>query len=698
MPDGSNPVVPDAPLDSGGATVVPGWSSGGLAPGHGCGIHDSKLYCWGDNTDGLVGAGSGTESQLGMTQLGSDLWLRVSVSLNGACAIRADHTLWCWGNQLTALLDDTQHFTPQQFPGTWKEVSVEERYACALADDGKVSCWGIYPGVGTTPGVIEIDGATSIQLSTGGGHACELHDDHTIWCFGGNSVGELGTGSTTGIMTTPIQFGAGTWRSVAAGNGATCAVTSAGQLRCVGRRLGDRSTPLMYSTVVAPKLSGGVDRTDWTEVAISTTGDLACATRMDGSLWCWGSNWQHHVSSSDELVVTEPTKIEGGAAAWSGFTANYGEWCGFGTDASMWCRGYDGWGELGDGGTSAVQPRQIAGTFSAVAAADQATCALATDGTLGCSGQGDWGQLANGVLGTERQTFGTAIAGPTWTDVSGGGLTFCGHGSDGSEWCWGSHPGISGQTFNATPTQISMWKSAAPHYHSCAIDSNDHATCWGTGSYGDTNACLSFEAPLEVAGSPAFSQLVSGYQHTCGLTATGAQCWGGDYDHQLGDNQTTASCAPRVVAGNHAFVKLGSGAYQTCGIVADGTTYCWGYNYFGQVGIGTTTDAPVPSAIATRKFSEIAGGWFHTCGVELDGTMWCWGRNERGQLGDGTRHDRSTPVQVGTATNWAHVRAGYEHTCALTTTGELWCWGSNDRGELADGRAWNEVLTTVPAP
>ena len=73
---------------------------------------------------------------------------------------------------------------------------------------------------------------TYSMVSAGGLHTCALRPDGTLWCWGGNSSGELGDG-TTNTAGAPIQVGSErTWATVAAGQSHTCALRANGTLWC----------------------------------------------------------------------------------------------------------------------------------------------------------------------------------------------------------------------------------------------------------------------------------------------------------------------------------------------------------------------------------------------------------------------------------------------------------------------------------
>jgi alpha-tubulin suppressor-like RCC1 family protein len=147
---------------------------------------------------------------------------------------------------------------------------------------------------------------------------------------------------------------------------------------------------------------------------------------------------------------------------------------------------------------------------------------------------------------------------------------------------------------------------------------------------------------------------------------------------------------------------IAAGAHHTCALLAStGGVQCWGYNYEGELGNGTTTDQHVPMPISVAGLSSgvaaIDAGDYHTCAVLAStGGVQCWGYNYNAQLGDGTTGDRNVPTSVvGLSSSVAAIAAGSAHTCAvLASTGGVQCWGNNYYGQLGDGTTFDRHVPT----
>jgi len=202
-------------------------------------------------------------------------------------------------------------------------------------------------------------------------------------------------------------------------------------------------------------------------------------------------------------------------------------------------------------------------------------------------------------------------------------------------------------------------------------------------------------ARMTVLGVDGFmaSTVAVGGTHSCAIAVTGAAyCWGANSNGQLGNGGADAGphAFPQRVSGGVAFTSLVAGAMHTCGLTAASEAYCWGANSYGQVGpFGSLV--PVPTRLTGLKFTRLTAGSLHTCGLTSDGRVLCWGDNTVGELGDGTERStaasfgsvyRPTPTPILGGHSFVALAAGHFATCAVAVTGEAYCWGANSSREL----------------
>jgi alpha-tubulin suppressor-like RCC1 family protein len=252
--------------------------------------------------------------------------------------------------------------------------------------------------------------------------------------------------------------------------------------------------------------------------------------------------------------------------------------------------------------------------------------------------------------------------------------------------------------------------SAGRGRFACALTPEGKAYCWGPnggGQLGDgtTTNRLSPTEVLQPSGV-SFTQITTGFAHTCALTAAGqAYCWGSNTVGELGSLPALSPdpvTAPRAVEqAGVSYVTIVASASRTCALDAAGTAYCWGNNSDGLLGVGV---APAPPDLSTlyitrpRAVAQPAGVSFSglaraetslgtMCGLTPAGQAYCWGLNNVGQIGDGTTENRSTPTPVTQPTGVAFAAVSTEgsQSCGVTASGAAYCWGRNTDGSFGNG-------------
>jgi alpha-tubulin suppressor-like RCC1 family protein len=370
--------------------------------------------------------------------------------------------------------------------------------------------------------------------------------------------------------------------------------------------------------------------------------------------------------SAGAAAAPEP---EGGTADWRTVSTGGFHTCGIRTTGRLYCWGYDGYGELGDGGTNTNRstPVQVAGghtDWTSVSAGGRHTCARRSSGRLYCWGDDDGGQLGDGG-GFAQRAVPTLVAGggTTWTAVSAGTSHTCGRRTNGRLYCWGSD---------------------------------------GYGQVGNDAALSNQGLPALVAGGATTWTMVSaGNTHTCGRRNTGRlYCWGEDDAGQIGDGGTAMNRpTPVQVAGNvTTWTTVSVGDDHSCGRRSTGRLYCWGNDNWGELGDGgTATDrfAPVQVAGNATTWTTVNAGDDHVCARRTNSRLYCWGADNYGQLGDnGSLGDRTVPTIVANGfTDWVGVDAGALHTCGRRSSNRVFCWGSNSAGQQGSGTTGVEHRT-----
>lgn len=196
--------------------------------------------------------------------------------------------------------------------------------------------------------------------------------------------------------------------------------------------------------------------------------------------------------------------------------------------------------------------------------------------------------------------------------------------------------------------------------HSCAISAGK-VYCWGGGpdvSGSGFYSNIGSAHPVDTTGimkDKVATKIASGMNHTCALADNDIYCWGANNQGQLGNNTTTTSLSPvqvdktGILAGKIISDIAAGGAYSCA--IADAKAYCWGYNSVRQLGNDIASYSSVPTTVdtsgvlANKSITDISAGNGTTC-VVAESKPYCWGGLYAGELGNGSYDSSSLPVAV----------------------------------------------------
>lgn len=248
--DGSLGTDRPAPVAVSGNLGLVQVSAGGS---HTCAVSTSgDVYCWGANDQGQLGTGgTGAGSDVPVLAVDTLAFDFVFAGDDHTCGLAADSLAYCWGDNAHGQLGDgnlgVDSPSPVLVAGGVKYswLSAGARHNCAVEPSGDVVCWGDnadgqLSGTGGDSDVPSgaMTGVTSVfpsgslfgHVSAGGAHSCALRGPgEGVWCWGDNSAGQLGRGSTGGTGTSPMAaLGSSdfSWFALAAGGSHTCAFAS----------------------------------------------------------------------------------------------------------------------------------------------------------------------------------------------------------------------------------------------------------------------------------------------------------------------------------------------------------------------------------------------------------------------------------------------------------------------------------------
>ncbi len=253
----------------------------------------------------------------------------VQVSARGwySRALLSDGTMWSWGGMYAGDGSTAPHAYPTQVPGLNNVASIGGGDAyLALLTDGTVWAWGYnkYGAVGDGTTVdrlspVQITGLPPIVQIDGGSHSVALAADGTVWVWGINDFGQLGLGTRdTNPHSIPTQVpGLTNVVAISANDGATSVLKSDGTVWCWGGNSNGELGDGTYTQRTSPVQAVGLSNV----VSISHGGTHLLALLADGSVWSCGENDGHELGNIPPSRAL-PHQIPNFGPAYAVFTTN----------------------------------------------------------------------------------------------------------------------------------------------------------------------------------------------------------------------------------------------------------------------------------------------------------------------------------------------------------------------------------------
>ncbi len=406
---------------------------------------------------GVGGSRSGTiASNLGENS-------RLAAGNEHVCTIRADSTVWCWGEGYYGELgvEETYHSYPDTV-STPVQVATSDvsdarslaaglNHTCALLNDGRVKCWGrndsgqtnSYPGDSWAPTFVRgLSGAPDDLLenvkaiAAGDNHTCALLNDGEVNCWGKNNKGQHGRGnmdpnnfvsrvrSGSSFDSPPLE----NVIAISAGGDHTCALLSDTQsvlptttVKCWGGgeygALGngeskDSSVPVFVHTSLT-------DESNLVDVASLAVGPVhTCILNTSGKASCWGSNVWGQLGNNPLAGTTAfslkkaPVEVDSDDEFSNIATSTFTTCAILKSTKAVQCWGLNYSGQVGDGTViNRQQPVNVEGdgNYNVELALGKAfSCSLASTQAIRCWGDNSEGQLGDGTT-NDRNTAGIVL-------------------------------------------------------------------------------------------------------------------------------------------------------------------------------------------------------------------------------------------------------------------------------------------------
>ena len=371
------------------------------------------------------------------------------------------------------------------------------------------ACWTDLDGESdSSEDAIVRQGASAKRVAAGYEHTCAIVAEGAVKCWGDNSKGQLGDGTTVSsihpvdVLVAPNGPPLKGATAIYAGWFDTCAILDAGKAVCWGdnaeRQMGYADTSAQMRLSPYP-LSGSWDSATQRSLPVSGVKSLAineretCGIFMDNSVRCW-----------DQGLPSAPGANQAGFESTTGTAVAIGSdhGCARTVDGNVVC-----WGENDDlqlgvsglqrgiGQVTTAQGGVVEGVTD-IAVGRAHTCALLAGGRIRCWGANVSGQLGDGM--SLRSNMDEVLVAPGGAPITGATAIFA-----------------SGE-------------------RSCALFKHNKLLCWGSFNLGSSTPITSPTNVIDTS-LTGLSALTMGDGHTCAVTRGGVvQCWGVNSAGQLG--------------------------------------------------------------------------------------------------------------------------------------------------------------------
>ena len=333
---------------------------------------DGGLYAAGYNGNSVVSPDTTAEGFQEWRRVGGRRdWVRVASGEYHGLALRADSSLWAWGDNGFGQLGPgapaghARNAVPVRVPGRYVRAVGGGYFSLAFAVDGRLYVWGdnaggqlgYAPRPGADPATYRAWPSPTPRpvpgrwaaVAAGERHVLALAANGDLYAWGANEHGQLGPGAPADSLPHPRPVRVpGRYAEIAAGYTHSLALTADGQLWAWGaNESGQLGTPAQ-SYQATQRLGNLYLSTPyhvpgrWAHVVAG--GYHSLALRANGQLWAWGSNGKGELARSPNEDSAVPAPVPGRyrrASGGSSFTLALSQ------DGRLYAWGENGNGELG---------------------------------------------------------------------------------------------------------------------------------------------------------------------------------------------------------------------------------------------------------------------------------------------------------------------------------------------------------------
>ena len=356
---------------------------------------------------------------------------------NTLCMISSDEEVLCWGandmgqlGQGHAIATTGVQSVLLTSQGTPRDIDVGKTHVCVVLSSGQIDCWGqndqgqlgqdfacVYGSfsdgcngnfaVPQSGQAVNPTSGNFTQVSVGKAHTCALHESGQVYCWGDNSDGQLGLGTTQSVSVPTLVNTMFRFTSIDTGDAHTCGIDEQGDVWCWGRnafgQLGD-STTTSQNLPAKVQLPPG-----YSAKSISVGAEHSCAILNESQPACWGRNSQGQLGDGTILGKIAP-RIVPGSAMGDVLTIEAGpaQTCVVNASAGVWCWGASTSGAFLFNSGNALSPISVETPFGLsihnIAVGEGQLCSISSRSSLLCRGTNQQGQLLGETV-PQRSNF-----------------------------------------------------------------------------------------------------------------------------------------------------------------------------------------------------------------------------------------------------------------------------------------------------
>jgi alpha-tubulin suppressor-like RCC1 family protein len=356
---------------------------------------------------------------------------------NTLCMISSDEEVLCWGANDMGQLGQG-HATATTgiqsvlltSEGTPRDIDVGTTHVCVVLSSGQIDCWGqndqgqlgqdfacVYGSfsdgcngnfaVPQSGQAVNPTSGNFTQVSVGKAHTCALHENGEVYCWGDNSDGQLGLGTTQSVSVPTLVNTLVRFTSIDTGDAHTCGIDEQGEVWCWGRnafgQLGD-STTTSQNLPAKVQLPPG-----FSAKSISVGAEHSCAILNESQPACWGRNSQGQLGDGTILGKISPRIVPGSVMGQVlSIEAGPAQTCVVNASAGLWCWGASTSGAFLSNSGNALSPISVETPFGLsihnIAVGEGQLCSISSRSTLLCRGTNQQGQLLGETV-PQRSNF-----------------------------------------------------------------------------------------------------------------------------------------------------------------------------------------------------------------------------------------------------------------------------------------------------